>query len=77
MGTITASLGAEVGEITYDLKLIVTAEGYLEAYDIPIPIPFEGDELDTLYGQETTLEVRFETELGETSTTREVVLEEG
>ena len=77
VGTVLARLGLGVGEIQYDLKLIRTAEGYLEAYDIPIPIPFEGMELDALYGQDTTLEVRFTTEDGEVTPSRLVTLEEG
>ena len=77
VGNIVASLGINVGEIAYDIKLIRTAEGYLEAYDIPIPIPFEGDELETLYGQEATLTVSFTTAAGAASATRVVILGDG
>ena len=77
VGNIAASLGIHVGEIAYDIKLIRTAEGYLEAYDIPIPIPFEGDELETLYGQEASLTVSFTTANGAANATRLVILGDG
>lgn len=76
-GKMFASLGSAVGEVEYDIKLMRTAEGYLEAYDIPIPVWVPEDQLDTLYGEEATLVVRFTTELGEVTAERSVVLEEG
>ncbi len=76
-GSVTASLGSEIGEISYDLKLIRTAEGYLEAYDIPIPIPFEGTALEALYGQEVDLTVTFATSEGALTAVRAVVLGDG
>ena len=76
-GTIFASLGAEIGEIQYDLKLMRTAEGFLEAYDIPIPIKVDEEEIASLYGSDATLTVRFTTEAGEIEAVRYVILEEG
>ena len=76
-GTVFASLGTDVGEIQYDLKLMRTAEGFLEAYDIPIPIKVDEENIDALYGSEATLTVRFTTEVGEIEAVRNVILEEG
>ena len=76
-GTIFASLGPTVGEVEYDLKLMRTAEGFLEAYDIPIPIVVDEELVDTLYGEEATLIVKFTTEQGEVTAERKVVLGEG
>ncbi len=76
-GTVFASLGTDVGEIQYDLKLMRTAEGFLEAYDIPIPINADEETIEALYGSEATLTVRFTTEAGEIEAVRNVILEEG
>jgi hypothetical protein len=76
-GSVFVSLGPAIGEIQYDLKLIRTAEGFLEAYDIPIPVVFAGEELEALYGQDATLEVRFTTSEGEVIAIRDVILGDG
>ena len=76
-GTVTATLSEGISEISYDLKLIRTAEGYLEAYDVPIPIALEGPELEALYGLQVTLTVTFSTSEGALTTSRDVVLGDG
>jgi hypothetical protein len=76
-GTIFASLGTSIGEIEYDLKLMRTAEGFLEAYDIPIPINVDEETIEALYGTEANLTIRYTTELGEIEAVRKVILGEG
>ena len=76
-GTIYASLGDAIGEVEYDMQLMRTAEGFLEAYDIPIPINADEETVEGLYGTKTTLTVRYTTEDGEIEAVREVTLEEG
>ena len=75
-GKISVTL-QKVGTIEYDLKLVQTAEGFLEAYDIPIPVGKEGPALKILYGEASTLEITFSNDGGTVSTTRNVTLEEG
>ncbi len=76
-GTIGADLGAEVGAIEYKIKLVRTAEGFLEAYDIPIPIKREGAALDALFGSKAVLDVRFSAGDKKVEAKRDVVLEKG
>ena len=75
-GKIAVSL-EKVGTIEYDLKLVQTAEGFLEAYDIPIPVGKEGPALEILYGQPSTLEITFSNDSDVVTSTRSVTLEEG
>ncbi len=74
-GNVRASL-EDVGEIEYEIDLARTAEGFLEAYDIPIPADLEDEEIDALLGQKRRLEVTYG---GEEKVTidRLVVLERG
>jgi len=57
-GMIRASLG-EVGQIRYGIKLTRSPEGFLEAYDIPVPVPLTEADLELFYGQEVTLKAEF------------------
>jgi len=57
-GEIDAKLG-DIGQIRFPLRLTRSAEGFLEAYDLPIPVnPADGN-LDQFYGQTVELSVRF------------------
>jgi hypothetical protein len=76
-GTVFASLGTSIGEIEYDLKLMRTADGFLEAYDIPIPINADEETIEALYGTEAILRVRYTTDAGEIEAVRKVILGEG
>ncbi len=57
-GMIRASLG-EVGAIRYGIRLTRSPEGFLEAYDIPIPVPLSEEDLAELYGDELELKAQF------------------
>lgn len=57
-GLIAASLG-DVGSIRYGLKLTRSPEGFLEAFDIPVPVRVPDDELEALFGTKLTLSVSF------------------
>jgi len=76
-GVINVVLGEDIGAIEYNIKLVRTAEGFLEAYDIPVPVPFEGDELEALFGQTVVLKVSFSAEGQSVSAESLVVLEQG
>jgi hypothetical protein len=62
-GLIRASLsddqGQEVSQIRYGLKLNRTAEGFLEAYDLPLPMRYTEAEVDAFLGQTLRLQVEF------------------
>ncbi len=75
-GLIEASLG-DLGEIRYGLKLARTPEGFLEAYDIPIPVRRTEEELLDIYGRDYQLEVTFKSGGKEVSQSINVVLVEG
>jgi len=83
LGRIKAGLGEDhsVGETQYDLRLSRTAEGYLEAYDIPIPISYRGDDLaghlESLYGVEHPLNITFRVQDRSVSDQRLIVLQPG
>ena len=77
VGTVKVTLGEDIGDIEYRLKLVRTAEGFLEAYDIPVPVPLEGDELEALYGQTVWLKVSFTSEEHFVGAENQVVLEKG
>jgi hypothetical protein len=55
-GRIEASLGEAVGETAFELKLIRTAQGFMEAHDIPIPV--RGD-VDDLVGRDAILHITY------------------
>ena len=76
-GKIWASLGKEIGEIAYEIKLVRTAEGYLEAHDIPVPVKKEGDALKALYGTTTTLQVKYTADKKDISVSLKVILKQG
>ncbi len=57
-GLIAASLG-EVGSIRYGLKLTRSPEGFLEAFDIPVPVRVPEEELEALFGTQLPLLVSF------------------
>ena len=76
-GNIVVQLGDDIGVADYSLKLLRTAEGFLEAYDIPIPIPFEGEELEALFGMPVQIKVRYSAEADEVTAQALVVLEKG
>ncbi len=76
IGSIAVSLG-DVGDVEFDVKLVRSAEGYLEAYDIPIPIPLEGEDLEQLFGQDATLSVFYTSEEQTVSSELLVVMEKG
>ncbi len=83
LGRIQAGLGEDnsVGETQYDLRLARTAEGYLEAYDIPIPISYRGDDLaghlESLYGSEHPLNITFRVQDRTVSDRRQIILQPG
>ncbi len=83
LGRIKAGLGEDngIGETQYDLRLSRTAEGFLEAYDIPIPISYRGDDLaghlESLYGVEQPLNITFRVQDRSVSDQRQVVLHPG
>ena len=63
--------GEEIGVTEFSIKLVRTAEGFLEAYDVPIPVGHRGaslQDIDHLFGRSATLTVRY--------TAEEIVLEE-
>ena len=76
-GEVSAELGDGIGQIRYPLKLTRSPEGFLEAYDIPIPVnPADGD-IDALFGQQVELHVSFTTSEMTIEETLEVVLVSG
>lgn len=83
LGRIYAALGDDgaIGETSYDLRLSRTPEGFLEAYDIPIPVSYRGDDLpgylESIYGESHRLTVRFKVRDKTASDERIVVLEPG
>ena len=76
-GVVYAKLGDDIGEIDYNIKLVRTAEGYLEAYDIPIPIGYDEDQLEMLYNTETYLEIQYTSGEETLSVIRTIMLREG
>ncbi len=75
-GLIAASLG-DVGSIRYGLKLTRSPEGFLEAFDIPVPVRVGGEELEALFGTTLTLTVSFKVDDVEVEATMPVKLVEG
>ena len=75
-GLISASLG-DVGSIRYGLKLTRSPEGFLEAYDIPVPVRVSEDELDRLLGTTLPLTVSFTVDEEVLEATLPVTLVEG
>jgi hypothetical protein len=73
-GRIDASLGEGVGETAFELKLIRTAQGFMEAHDIPIPV--RGD-VDDLVGQEAVLQLTYTSREEVIDLALPVVLERG
>jgi hypothetical protein len=56
--------GAVVGETGFPIKLVRTAEGFLEAYDIPIPVGDRGSAMADVaqyFGRPALLTVRYST----------------
>ena len=56
--------GATVGETGFPIKLVRTAEGFLEAYDIPIPVGDRGSAMADVaqyFGHPALLTVRYST----------------
>jgi len=76
-GNIAVQLGNGIGSVEYSLKLLRTAEGFLEAYDIPIPVPFEGEELEALFGTTVSIKVEYSADSGAVTAETLVVLEKG
>lgn len=80
-GEISAELVGDqngaVGSISYAIQLVRSAEGYLEAYDIPIPIPEDTNFLNALYGQAGILKVRYVSGEYSVEATRAIVFREG
>ncbi len=83
-GQIEATLHLEdeqpVGATAFSIKLVRTAEGYLEAYDIPIPVGGRGasmEDIDHLFGQTATLTLRYTADDVVVEETAIVVLERG
>lgn len=75
-GVVRASLEG-VGEIRYGLKLTRTADGFLEAYDIPMPVRQTGAELEALFGVPALLTASFEADGRSVEASLQVVLAEG
>jgi hypothetical protein len=73
-GRIVASLGEAVGETAFELKLIRTAQGFMEAHDIPIPV--RGD-IDDLIGRDATLHITYTSREEALDLELPVVLERG
>ena len=80
-GEISAELvgnqSGMVGSISYAIQLVRSAEGYLEAYDIPIPVPEETNFLNALYGEGGILTVRYVSGDYSVEATRTIVFQEG
>ncbi len=57
-GVVEARLG-EISEVRFGLRLTRTPEGYLEAHDIPMPVPLSDEDIAALEGQRVTLEASF------------------
>jgi hypothetical protein len=75
-GLIAASLG-DVGSIRYGLKLTRSPDGFLEAFDIPVPVRVSEDELDALFGTQLTLTVSFKVDDITVEASMPVTLAEG
>ncbi len=75
-GRIEASLSG-LGKISYDLKLVRSAEGFFEAYDIPIPIRKTEAQLRAIYGKGAVLKVTYTTDKKKLSAEKKVILREG
>jgi len=76
-GVIYAKLGNDIGEIEYNIKLVRSGDGYLEAYDIPVPVGYDGEELEKLYGTESFIEIEYTSGDQTLSVVRTVTLREG
>jgi hypothetical protein len=75
--SLRAQGGAEVGRVSYGIELVRAAEGFLEAYDVPVPLPDDEAFLDALMGQRGTLKVTYRAGEEEVSATVGVVFLEG
>jgi hypothetical protein len=75
-GMIRASLG-EVGQIRYGIRLSRSPEGFLEAYDIPVPVPLTEADLERFYGQEVTLKAEFSANGEAVSSELKIIVVEG
>lgn len=75
-GRVTVELG-DLGEISYGQRLARTPEGFLEVYDIPVPVRLPEDELELLYGQELDLKAEFSSGTDTVSSVLKVVVVEG
>ena len=78
-GQIEATLNPG-GTTAFSLKMVRTAEGYLEAYDIPIPVGGRGESLDDieeLFGAPSTLTFRYSADDVTLTSERQVILERG
>ena len=75
--SLNAQGGAEVGRVSYGIELVRAAEGFLEAYDVPVPLPDDDVFLDDLMGQRGTLAVTYHAGGEQVSTTVGVVFREG
>jgi hypothetical protein len=76
-GVIYAKLGDDIGEIYYNIKLVRTAEGYLEAYDIPVPVSYAEEELQSLYDTESYIQIQYTSGDETLTVTRTIMLREG
>ena len=72
-GLVEAQLGP-ISEVRYGLKLVRTSEGYLEAYDIPLPVRMTEEELNQTYGTEVTLSASFAAGGDEVGAANQVIL---
>lgn len=72
-GLIRASLG-DISEVRYGLKLVRTEEGYLESYDIPLPVRLTEPQLAAIYGSEVDITATFEANGESVAATRRVSL---
>ena len=60
--------------------MVRTAEGFLEAYDVPIPVGGRGaslDDIEALFGAPSTLTIRYTVDEVTLTAERQVILERG
>ena len=67
-----------LGEVNYLLRLVRSAEGFLEAYDIPVPVTPPNDmDLSSIFGEKYTITIGFASGEKSASANANVVLIDG
>ena len=79
-GQIQAEINPDIGSTDFSLKLLRTADGFLEAYDIPIPVGDRGSsmaDIEALFGRAAVLRVRYTVDEVTIEAERRVILRPG